>query len=122
MAKTLIVPKVWMIVELFGHQRIAGRFREEEIGGASFIRIDVPETSKRDGFTKYFGASAIYAMTPVDEETAKLAAEAYQNVPVETWQLKNVLQHQLAAVNPIDADDEIDFGDPNREDDEEVDW
>jgi hypothetical protein len=33
------------VVELFGHQRIAGKVTEQSIGVATFIRIDVPETS-----------------------------------------------------------------------------
>ena len=32
----------WCIVELFGHQRIAGKVSEQTIGGGAFVRVDVP--------------------------------------------------------------------------------
>jgi hypothetical protein len=30
----------WAIIELFGHQRIAGRVSEQTIGGCAFVRDD----------------------------------------------------------------------------------
>ena len=33
----------WAIVEIFGHQRIAGFLSEQTIGGQSFVRVDVPD-------------------------------------------------------------------------------
>jgi hypothetical protein len=59
--------EVYALVELFGHQRLAG---------AGFIRVDVPQTSRRAGFTRFFGPSAIYGITPVDEAVAKALAES----------------------------------------------
>jgi len=82
----------WAVVELFGHQRIAGKVTEQTIGGCSFIRVDVPKTEKRQAYTKYFGNGAIYAMTPCDEEVGRIAAEDVErysvpiviNLPPET--------------------------------------
>jgi len=34
--------KEWAILELMGHRRLAGLVSEQQIGGASFIRIDIP--------------------------------------------------------------------------------
>jgi len=100
------------IVELFGHQRIAGNVTEESIGGATFVRVDVPKTSKRDGFTKYYGASAIYAITPVDEETALRAAESFNQTPIELWRLIAVTRPLLnngdseeLDEDPVDSDE-----------------
>jgi hypothetical protein len=39
----------WAIVEIFGHQRIAGRLTEQTIGGCSFVRVDVPALPQADG-------------------------------------------------------------------------
>ena len=73
----------WAVVELFGHNRIAGKVSEATIGGCAFVRVDVPETAK-PAYTKYFGNGAIYAMTPCEEIVAKLAAGEIEqfNVPI----------------------------------------
>lgn len=74
----------WAVVELFGHQRIAGKVSEAAIGGCSFVRVDVPSTEERPAYTKYFGNGAIYAMTPCAEDVARLAAEEIEryHVPI----------------------------------------
>jgi hypothetical protein len=75
----------WMIIELFGHNVIAGFASEQSIGGASFIRLDVPGIEGSEGFTKFFNGSAIYAMTPTDEATAREAATRLVVRPVSPW-------------------------------------
>lgn len=77
--------KLWCIVELFGHSRIAGHCTEENIAGSNMLRVDVPETKTQPAFTKYYGSSSIYGITPVDENTALIAAENIQMAPVQTW-------------------------------------
>ena len=85
------------IVVLFGHTQISGKVTEQAIGGASFIRVDVPKTSKREGFTRFYGPSAIYSMTPVDEQIAALMAEKLEIEPVSEWTLQRALQQKLLA-------------------------
>lgn len=80
----------WAIVELFGHQRIAGKVSEEVIGGSSFVRVDVPAIEDQAAFTKLYGGSAIYAITPTDEATAMRAVSSFRVVPVEMWRLVSV--------------------------------
>ncbi len=41
----------WAIVELFGHQKIAGKLTEQTIGGCHFIRVDVPAFEDSPAFT-----------------------------------------------------------------------
>lgn len=69
---------MWAIVELFGHQRIAGRISEQVFGGTNLIRVDVPEVVVTEwdydesppvrkqrlvqAHTRSFGAGAIYAV------------------------------------------------------------
>jgi hypothetical protein len=69
----------WAFVEIMGHKRYAGKVTEQAIGGASFVRIDVPEIDLPTGdvlppFTKLFGAASIYCISPCTEETAKAFA------------------------------------------------
>lgn len=75
----------WALVELFGHQQIAGIVSEQTIGGCSFIRVDVPDIGESKGFTKFFGNGAIYAITPCSEDAALTAATKLQIRPISEW-------------------------------------
>ena len=75
----------WAIIELFGHARIAGKVSEAEIGGCSFIRVDVPSVEGQVAFTRYFGNGAIYSITPCSEELVRLAARQIQSSPVTIY-------------------------------------
>ncbi|RJX17557.1 MAG: acetyltransferase [Desulforudis sp.] len=97
----------WCIMELFGRQVIAGRVTEQVIGGCSFIRVDVPENNGNAAFTRFYGQGAIYAMTPVSEEVARLALKRFQPAPVNVYVPE---LRQLAATADNDAlDDEDPF-------------
>lgn len=47
----------WAIVELFGHQKIAGRVAEQQIAGTVMLRVDVPEADGQAGFTRFYGGN-----------------------------------------------------------------
>ena len=85
--------EAWAIVEIFGHQTFAGKVTEQVIGGASFVRVDVPMVNGSDPFTKFFGASAIYSITPVSEELARKAVTACHSEPLLVY----IPQGQLPA-------------------------
>jgi hypothetical protein len=76
--------ELWAVVELFGHQRIAGQVSEYNLGG-TFVRVDVPAVNGRPGFTKLFGNSAIYGLTFVDRDVALAAAEKLGIAPISKW-------------------------------------
>jgi len=84
----------WAIVELMGHQQIAGRVTEQSIGGAAFIRVDVPEQPARPkreawdsdeqmipAYTRFLSSGAIYAINPCSEDLVKIAAERMRTRP-----------------------------------------
>lgn len=77
----------WCIVELFGHQRMAGLVSEQTIGGCAFVRVDVPEANGQAAFTRYLGQGSIYAMTPVGEDIARQAASSFRPAPVQRYEL-----------------------------------
>lgn len=95
----------WAVVELFGHQGEVGFVTTQVFGSAVLFRIDTPELPEREytlerpeqilyegmyrwagigskvkrtgvpAKTKLVGPSAIYAMTPCTEQTARVAIE-----------------------------------------------
>ncbi len=97
----------WAIVELFGHQRIAGAISEASFGGDTFTRVDVPEVSwpeevwvdgRREvqtrtipAHTKLLGGKAIYGIEIVDEATALATAQAIRRAPLHVYTLKEAL-------------------------------
>ena len=81
----------WAIVELFGHQKIAGLVSEQQLGGASFIRVDVPETSVNPAFTRTLNPSAVYAFNWTTKEVATKYAEQLRAKPVTIFDIKKAV-------------------------------
>jgi hypothetical protein len=87
--------ETWAVVEIMGHQRIAGMCSEQSIAGSNLLRVDVPEvevnrqdwegggTEKIAGFTTYIGGSSIYRLTPCTEAVARKAIEQFRARPVQ---------------------------------------
>src|SRR5271165_7158036 len=80
--------KSWALVELFGHQRIVGFLSQQTFGTGVLFRVDVPDLLKegkilRVGFTRYFGLSAIYSITPVSEEVVRTLLPSIDGTPGE---------------------------------------
>lgn len=82
----------WGILELFGHNKIAGRISEQTIGGTSFVRVDVPATEEQPAFSKTFHGNAIYAFNWTTEETAKYEAEKIKSKPIDLWDLREAAE------------------------------
>lgn len=95
----------WALVELFGHQRIAGRVSEQTVGGCAFVRVDVPALEAQDSaaptqaMTKLYGQGAIYAMTFVDEPTARMLARQLRVQPISTYELRQAMRDLPAIGN-----------------------
>ena len=97
--------RCWAIVELFGHQKIAGEISEETLAGGSFLRVDVPaDEGDVIAFTRFYGASAIYSITPVSEEAARLACRQIAPKPVTIW----IPELQRIATPEVEADNHYD--------------
>lgn len=101
--------KQWGIVEIMGHQRIAGRISEQAVGGTSFVRVDVPETETSPAFTKMYGSGAIYAITVTDEETARAAASEFIDRPISVWSARKMLEIECSVKNKNEFEDEIPY-------------
>lgn len=99
----------WCIVELFGHQKIAGNCSEKNIAGVNMLRVDVPETKNQPAFTRYFGGSAIYAINPCDENTAKIIAQELQPTAITTWNGSSFLEKYNALKALPDSQNELPY-------------
>jgi hypothetical protein len=104
---------LWCLVELFGHRKIAGRCTEQNIAGTNMLRVDVPETDSQPAFTRLFGSAAIYAINPIDEQTAKFMAGKLQVRPIESWNISEVMKKAnerlaLEGANGTAQDNDID--------------
>jgi hypothetical protein len=95
--------EAWSIVELFGHQKIAGLVTEAVIGGCSLLRVDVPAVGEQPAYTRYFGQGAIYSLTPVSQEIARSALEYIRPRPVQAYMLPHT-------VSPVADDEAFDDG------------
>ncbi|MVT11350.1 hypothetical protein [Chitinophaga tropicalis] len=96
----------WCIIELMGHQKIAGKCTEQNIAGANMLRVDVPEIKLVDacsgnpggrylpGFTRFYASSAVYCIHPVDEGTATAMAGRLQQQPITIWDIQEILKTQ----------------------------
>lgn len=94
--------KAWALVELFGHARIVGFLSQQTFGSGVLFRVDVPDLLKegkiqRKGFTRYFGLSAIYSITPIDEATVRRLLPSIDGTPGEARPL---------TIRSYDCDDE----------------
>ena len=96
--------EVFGILELFGHQMIAGKVSEQVIAGKGFIRVDVPGTDEQEAFTKFYGPDAVYAITPTDEGTALIAAENLRKAPIETYKL-NLPQLNARTMDEVEEEE-----------------
>jgi hypothetical protein len=110
----------WAIVEVMGHRQFAGWVTEHPLGGASFVRVDVPEIEDRGevfpAFTKLLGAGSIYAISPCTEETARAFAAQSKQRSFSVYEAP-----RLPAPSAACAPDPDDYGykDDEDEDDEE---
>lgn len=86
----------WCIVELMGHVTLAGYVTETEIGGGKLMRIEVPQSKGMQAFTSFFGATSVYKMTPVDEETVQTLCKRQQQQPFQSWELKQAFNDWAA--------------------------
>jgi len=100
---------LWCMVELFGHNKIAGKCTEQNIAGTNMLRVDVPETTKQPAFTKFYNGTAIYAINPITEEVATDLANRFESTPVSVYEVKNMIKRnilELEEKEPLPWEDE----------------
>jgi hypothetical protein len=102
----------WAILELMGRRRLGGYLTSQQIAGRAFLRLDIPGEPPA---TQFYGAEAVYCITPATEETARAAAKLGHVAPIQRWELP-ALQ---PAVKPSDRDYAVVYVDADIVDDDE---
>lgn len=106
----------WAIVELMGHQRMAGWLTTQSIGSTAMVRVDVPEVPGGKAYTRFVNPSAVYAINPCDEATARAAAAAFRPVPVQRWELPQLPATDSRSTTIREhCDDESEYGGPDED-------
>jgi hypothetical protein len=111
--------ELWCVIELFGHQKIAGLCTEQNIAGSNMLRVDVPATDKQPAFTRFLGSSAIYAINPVDEITAKHYANNLQVTPINAWDIQAIVQKNREKLLLDTAQPQTVLGDEGEEEEDD---
>lgn len=75
----------WAILELMGRKVVSGYLTKDDWQGHAMVRIDVPQTSAFQAFTQVYGPQAVYCITYVSEEVARLTAEHNRVNPVSVY-------------------------------------
>jgi hypothetical protein len=92
----------WVILELLGHRRAAGYLTEQQIAGASFLRLDIPGDDTKTPTTQIYNPTSVYAIHPTTEDVARHLAKTHRAEPVYRWQLP------AAPQTPADIDIDVD--------------
>lgn len=66
--------QLWAVIELFGHQVIAGAVSKVEPFGSPMVQVDVPETDRQPAFTRQ-----------VSEAVARATAREVHHKPVKVY-------------------------------------
>lgn len=82
----------WCLVELFGHQKIVGKVTEATMAGGAFLRVDVPSFNGEAAFTRFYGPSAIYSISPITEDIARDLIATYRHEPVSRFDLPQIVE------------------------------
>ncbi len=111
----------WGIVEVMGHKKYAGHITEQTIGGASLLRVDVPEVTvpthvnvpgegfkevKRTvaAYSKLIGVGSIYMITPTSEDIATKCAAQIARYDSDPLPVSLPVDRQLPASTDASAD------------------
>lgn len=77
----------WAIVEVFGHRKLGAQCREVPVAGGVMLRCDIPGSGDAEGFTQFYGASALFCLSPCSEEAARAIAARYTQPPIQRYEL-----------------------------------
>jgi hypothetical protein len=69
----------WAYVELFGHQKIAGRVTTRKLGTEVMFQVDVPKGDAEFSHSELFNPKAVFSIKPTTEEWCRKWAHVAEN-------------------------------------------
>jgi len=89
----------WVIVEMMGRTKLAGRYSFEN----GLHRVDVPTDDPAKFHTKMLGNSAIFQIHFCDEDAARLMARQFRPEPIGVWELRKEMKrlHEPAGAGEV---------------------
>jgi hypothetical protein len=98
----------WGLVEIMGHQRIAGRLSERSIAGTNLLQVDIPLSDEPEHFrTPFVGGGSIYALYPTDEKTARALAKRPGTRPTYQYDVEQQLRIEQRAADNAAAEPRV---------------
>ena len=85
----------WALVELMGHNKIAGKVTEHKFGNQSMLRVDVPEVGELPAFTKIISINAVYGINPLSEQDAVDYAKMLKSKPLDVWDMQSIFTNRI---------------------------
>lgn len=85
----------WALVELMGHNKIAGKVTEHKFGNQSMLRVDVPDVGELPAFTKIIAVNAVYAINPLSEQDAVDYAKILNAKPLDVWDMQSIFTNRI---------------------------
>lgn len=96
----------WAVVELMGHQKIAGLVEATQIAGAPFLRINVPNAAGATRFSRFYSPSSVYCISPCDKQIAIGVALKLDAEPVQRYQLAELANTKPAQGSFYDPEED----------------
>ena len=87
--------EIWALVELMGHNKIAGRVTEHKFGNQSMLRVDVPAVNNMPAFSKIIAVNAVYAINPLTEQDATAYAAKLESKPLDVWDMESLFKNRI---------------------------
>lgn len=94
----------WALVELFGHNKIAGKVKTVSLLGAPFIRVDVPASAEQKEYTRFYNPKSVYSISPTTKEIATAVAAECHSEPVRPYELPKLLKYSESEDSGSEAD------------------
>lgn len=92
----------WALVELFGHNKIAGQVKTVSLLGAPFIRVDVPDIAEQKAYTRFYNPKSVYSISPTTKEIATAMVAECRSEPVKIYDLPKMLTNSPETPNEFE--------------------